>query len=67
MKVLHDLLFMSNPLTIGERPNKKNIESLDLKRKINLLRLSHGKLIMLLLRVKISQLDRYIVYDVSKA
>ena len=30
-------------LTIGERPNKKNIESLDLTRKINLLRLLRGK------------------------
>ena len=30
---------MSNELTIGERPNKKDIESLDLTRKVNLLRL----------------------------
>ena len=30
---------MSNQLTIGERPNKKNIGSLDLTRKVNLLRL----------------------------
>ena len=29
---------MSNLLTIGERPNKKNIESLDLTRNVNLLR-----------------------------
>ena len=28
---------MSNKLTIGERPNKKNIESLDLTQKVNLL------------------------------
>ena len=28
---------MSNQLTIGERPNKKNIESLDLTQKVNLL------------------------------
>ena len=34
---------MSNKLTIGERPNKKNIESLNLTRKVNLLRLWRGK------------------------
>ena len=28
---------------IGERPNKKNIESFNLKRKVNLLRLWRGK------------------------
>ena len=33
---------MSNQLRIGERPNKKNIESLDLTLKVNLLRLWHG-------------------------
>ena len=27
---------MSDKLTIGERPNKKNIESLDLTRKVNI-------------------------------
>ena len=33
-------LFMSNILTIGDRPiNKKNIESLDLTQKVFLLRL----------------------------
>ena len=31
-------------LTIGERPNKKNIESLNLTRKVDLLRLGRGKL-----------------------
>ena len=30
---------MPNQLTTGERPNKKNIESLDLTQKVNLLRL----------------------------
>ena len=30
---------MSNQLTIGEKPNKKNIESLELTQKVNLLRL----------------------------
>ena len=30
---------MSNKLTKGQRPKKKNIESLDLTRKVNLLRL----------------------------
>ena len=30
-------------LTIGERPNKNNIESLNLTRKVNILRLSRGK------------------------
>ena len=30
-------------MTIGERPNKKNIESLNLTRKVNLLRLWRGK------------------------
>ena len=30
---------MSNQLTTGERPNKKNIESLDLTKKVNFLRL----------------------------
>ena len=30
---------MSNKLTIGERPNKKNIESINIVRKVNLLRL----------------------------
>ena len=30
---------MSNYLTIGERPNMKNIESLYLTRKVNLLKL----------------------------
>jgi hypothetical protein len=30
---------MLNKLTIGERPNKKNIESLDLAQKVNLLKL----------------------------
>ena len=34
---------MSNQLTIGEIPNKKNIESLDLTRKVNILRLLRGK------------------------
>ena len=29
---------MSNLLTIGERSNKKNIESLDMTRKVNLLK-----------------------------
>ena len=33
---------MSNKLTIREGPNKKNIESLDLTRKVNLLRLVCG-------------------------
>ena len=32
-------------LTIGERPYKKNIESLNLTRKVNLLRLLRGKYI----------------------
>ena len=31
-------------MTIGERPKKKNIESIDLTRKVNLLRLRLGKL-----------------------
>ena len=35
--------FISNQLTIGERPNKKNIESLYLTRKVYLLRLWRGK------------------------
>ena len=30
---------MPNSLTTGERPNTKNIESVDLTRKVNLLRL----------------------------
>ena len=30
---------MSNYLMIGERPNNKNIESLDLTQKVNLLRI----------------------------
>ena len=30
---------MSNQMTIGERPNKKTIESLELTRKANFLRL----------------------------
>ena len=30
---------MSNLLTIGERPNKKDIESLDFTQKVNLLKL----------------------------
>ena len=30
---------MSNKVTIGERPSKKNIESIDLTRKVNILRL----------------------------
>ena len=30
------IFFMSNILTIGERPNKQNIESLDLTQKVNL-------------------------------
>ena len=30
-------------LTIGERPNKKHIESLNLTSKVNILRLSRGK------------------------
>ena len=30
---------MLNNLTIGERPNKKNIETLNLTRKVNILRL----------------------------
>ena len=38
---------MSNQLTIGERPNKKNIESLDLIRKVNLLRLWHENNVIL--------------------
>ena len=33
-------------LTTGERPNKKNIESLNLTWKVNLLRLWRGKLII---------------------
>ena len=33
---------MSNQLTIGERPNKKNVESLDLTQKVNILRLLRG-------------------------
>ena len=36
---------MLNQLTIGERPNKKNIESLDLTRKGNLLWLWRGKVL----------------------
>ena len=36
---LYFLLLMSNLLMIGERPNNRNIESLDLKQKVNLLRL----------------------------
>ena len=35
--------FLSNSFTIGKRPNKENIASLDLKRKVNLLRLWRGK------------------------
>ena len=34
---------MSNKLTIGERPNHKNIKLLDLTQKVNLLRLWRGK------------------------
>ena len=30
-------------LTIGDRPNKKNIESLNLTRKVNILRLLRAK------------------------
>ena len=38
MKAYQNLLFMSNKLTRGERPNKKNIESLGLTQKVNLWR-----------------------------
>ena len=41
---------MSNQLTIGERPKKKNIESLDLTRKVKLLRLWRGKCILSIVR-----------------
>ena len=34
-------------LTIGERPNKKNIESLNLTRKVNILRLLRGNVILM--------------------
>ena len=34
-------------MTRGERPNKKNIESLNLTKKVNLLRLRHGKIYFL--------------------
>ena len=43
--------------TIGERPNKKNIESLDLTRKVNLLRLWRGKGWICLIRLVF---DKYI-------
>ena len=42
-------------LTIGERPNNKNIESLNLTRKVNLLRLWRGKIIL----TDVDQWDNY--------
>ena len=36
---------MSNKLTIGEKSNMKNIESLDLTRKVNILRQGNTNLI----------------------
>ena len=45
---------MSNYLTIGERPSKKNIESLDLTWKVNLLRLWREKAVLYFLFISIS-------------
>ena len=50
---------MLNKLTIGERPNKKNIESLDLAQKVNLLKLWRGKK-----HIYVDTLERaYLKYD----
>ena len=34
---------------MGERPNKKNIESLDLTQKVNILKLWHGKNVVIIM------------------
>ena len=46
---------MPNKLTIGERPNKKHIKSLDFTRKVNLLRFLCENLILYLILVSLIQ------------
>ena len=41
------VVYMSNQFMIGESPNKKNKKSLDLTRKVNILRLWRGKIMLL--------------------
>ena len=42
-------------LTIGERPNKKNVESLNLTRKVNILRLWRGNAFCQLKQISIEK------------
>ena len=47
-------------LTIGERPNKKNIESLNLTRKVNLLRLRRGNIYIFFYVLEMSTENKHI-------
>ena len=48
---------MLNQFTVGERPNKKNIKSLDLARK--------GIILWLCFHIKLIIRDKFISYDIS--